>query len=532
MGRGRVRATLAAAAATALLLTGCAAGGSLGDAGIVVGTALPVTSLDPAADAGAGGPLVAEQIYPHLLTIRPGTSRLVPAIAAPAGFRADGAYAVRLKPDLRFANGDRLEASDVVRSFTRQRAIKAPGGPWPLLAGVTSVRATGDRTVVFRLATPGDQRFPDILASQAGAIVDEEVFPAHALAAAQDIVATQPFAGPYTVQSFNPGDLITFHVAPHYRGALGSPHAPDVTLKLYGSPSTLVADVTDRAIDLGYGGIGPSQLQQLDDHGADVVAAAGGAARYLVFDLDGMPYGAKQRDAAPQRAQAVRHAVADHVDRRALALTIDHGATAPLYGFIPDGLPGADPVLRASTGDDHGQPDITAAEAELDQADVATPLTLTLTLVPELDPPGTLAEYRALAAQLELGGLFQVDIDEVDAADFAAKRPKAALHAYPGSWSPDGTDPATYRMPYQLGDAQLGSHYATPSALELLAAPITRADPAKRSADVRRVQRRLADDMPVVPLVQYEQLAVTADGLTGVRFDGSFTLRFGSLRMP
>ncbi|WP_431311790.1 ABC transporter substrate-binding protein [Pseudolysinimonas kribbensis] len=228
----------------------------------------------------------------------------------------------------------------------------------------------------------------------------------------------------------------------------------------------------------------------------------------------------------------MRHAVADLVDRRALALTIDHGATAPLYGFIPDGLPGADPVLRSITGDGHGQPDITAAEAELDQADVARPLTLTLTLVPELNPPGTLAEYRALAAQLELGGLFQVDIDEVDAADFAAKRPKAAFQAYPGSWSPDGTDPATYRMPYQLGDAQLGSHYATPSALELLAAPITRADPAKRSADVRMIQRRLADDMPVVPLVQSAQLAVTADGVTGVRFDGSFTLRFGSLRMP
>lgn len=496
MVRGRARAALAASAATALLLTGCAAGPSLGDAGIVVGTALPVASLDPAADAGAGGRLVAEQIYPHLLTVRPGTSRLVPDIAAKAGFDHDGSYVVRLKPDLRFANGDRLDASDVVRSFTRQRTIKAPGGPWPLLKGVTSIRAKGDRTVVFRLATPGDHGFPDILASQAGAIVDEEVFPAGALAAAHEIVAAQPFAGPYTVQSFNPGDLITFHVAPHYRGALGAPRAPDITLKLYGSPSTLVDDVTDRAIDLGYGGIGPAQLKELDRQDVDVVATVGGASRFLVFDLDGMPYGAKQKDASPLRAQAVRRAVADLVDRNALALETDHGATAPLYGFLPDGLPGADPVLRTMTGDDHGQPDLTAAQAELDQADVDLPLALTITIAPELDPPGTAAEYRALATQLELGGLFQVDVRELDASDFAAKRAKASLQAYPSSWSPDGTDPATYRMPY------------------------------------RTAQRQLASDLRVVPLVQARQLAVTADGLTGVRFDGSFTLRFGSLRMP
>jgi peptide/nickel transport system substrate-binding protein len=511
MVRGRALATLAAAA---LLLTGCSTVPSLGDAGIVVGTALPVTSLDPAADAGAGGRLVAEQIYPHLLTVEPGTSRLVPDIAETAGFDDDGAYAVRLKPGLRFANGDRLDASDVVRSISRQRAIKAPGGPWPLLNDVTSVRARGDRTVVFRLATPGDPRFPDILASQAGAIVDEDVFPEHALAGAQDIVDAQPFAGPYTVQSFNPGDLITFHAAPHYRGALGRPHAPDITLKLYGSASTLVGDVTDRAIDLGYGGIGPAELHELDHDVVDVIARAGGASRFLVFDPDGMPYGARQEDASPPRAKAVRRAVANLVDRTALAVEVDHGATAPLYGFVPEGLPGSEPLQRATTGDGHGQPDIAAAEGELAQADVATPLALTITIVPDRDPPGTAAEFRSLAAQLQLGGLFQVTVKEVGAAEFAAKRPKGAFQAYPGVWAPDGTDPGTYRAPYRIAGT------ADPSATP------------KGAAGLRKLQRKLATDLPIVPLVQARQLALTADGVSGVRFDASFTLRFGSLRMP
>lgn len=523
-----VRAALGVLAASVLLLSGCAAGPSLGDAGIVVGTALPVTSLDPAADAGAGDRLVAEQVYPHLLTVEPGTDRLVPDIAASAGFDAAGDYRVTLKRGLAFANGDRLDASDVVRSFRRQRLIKAPGGAWRLLGGVRSITAHGDRTVTFALATPHDQRFPGILASPAGAIVDEAVFPLHSLVGDQTVVAAQPFAGPYTVQSFNPGDLITFRAARDYRGALGSPRAADVTLKLYASADNLAADVGDGAIDLAYGGLGPAQLQSLDEQGAAVTGVPGGALRSLTFDLDGMPYGAKQKDADPAKARAVRIAVADLVDRTALARDADHGATAPLYGFIPDGLAGAEPVLRGTTVDDQGAPDIRAARAELDRAGVEVPVSLTITTAPSLDPEGTADEYRALAAQLGIGGLFQVDIKQMDAADFAAALAKGALEAYPGSWSPDGTDPATYRSPYALGAAQLGS----PALEQVIAAPATEADPVKRAADLRLVQRALAAEMPVVPLLQARQLAATADGLTGVRFDGSLTLRFGSLRMP
>src|SRR5689334_8448959 len=109
--------------AVAALLAGCAAGPSLGSAGIVIGTALPVTSLDPAADQGADRELVAEQIYPHLLTTKPGGDELVPDIARSARFDDTGAYVVTLKKDLVFANGDVLDAHDVVHSFLRQTAI-------------------------------------------------------------------------------------------------------------------------------------------------------------------------------------------------------------------------------------------------------------------------------------------------------------------------------------------------------------------------------------------------------------------------
>jgi len=528
---GRLRRAVVGLIAGALLLSGCAAGPSLGDAGIVVGTALPVTALDPAAAQGAGGELVAHQVYPHLLTTRPGTSEIVPDIAGSARFDDTGAYVVTLKRGLVFADGDRLDARDVVFSLTRQTAIKAPGGPSPLLAGIASIAMPDRHTVVFRLATPNDQMFPAILAGPAGAIVDRRVFPATALASDRDIVAARPFAGPYVVQSLNPGDLLTFRANPDYRGALGTPRSPDISLKLYTDADSLAADVADRAIDLAYGGLEPAQTGTLgDDPGVHLITAAGGSLRSLAFDLAAMPFGSERDNANPRKAQAVRTAIADLVDRTAIADRVDRGATSPLYGFTSDGLPGADPVLRRLTGDGRGGPDAAAARRVLADVGIEGTVSLTIAVVPSTTGPDTLAEYRALRDQLQLGGLFDIDLRTVTAEGLAAGRAKHDFAAFSFTWSTHGLDPATYRAPYQLGDAHLGTHYTNPVALALLAKPATETDRAKRDADLRVVQQQLATDLPTVPLVQHRQLAATASGITGVRFDGSLTLTFGSLR--
>jgi peptide/nickel transport system substrate-binding protein len=530
---GRLRRAAVVLAAAALLLSGCAAGPSLGDAGIVVGTALPVTALDPAAAQGAGGELVAHQVYPHLLTTKPGTDEIVPDIASSARFDDTGAYVVTLKPRLTFANGDRLDAHDVVFSFERQRAIKAAGGPSPLLAGITAITMRDDRTVVFQLATPNDQLFPDILSSAAGAIVDQQVFPAKAIASDADIVAARPFAGPYVVQSLNPGRLLTFRANPDYAGALGTPRSADISLKLYSDADNLAADVADRAIDLAYGGLEPAQTAVLrDDPGVDIVAEPGGSLRSLAFDLGAMPYGTFHDNANSRKAQAIRTAVADLVDREAIADRVDQGATAPLFGFTSDDLAGAEPVLRDLTGDGKGAPDLTAAARVLATAGIDGTVAMTIAVVPSETGPDSVAEYRALRDQLQTGGLFDIHLRTVTPKVLADGRARHDFAAFSTTWSPHGLDPATYRAPYQVGDAHLGAHYVNPVALTLLARPAAEPDPAKRAGDLHLVQLQLATDLPVVPLVQHRQFAATASGVTGVRFDGSLTLAFGSLRTP
>lgn len=531
MTGGRFRAVVVALLAAVLALTGCSAGPSLGDAGIVVGTAAPVTSLDPAGAAGAGGELVAEQVYPHLLAVPPGGSAPQPDIAAAAGFDASGAYVVTLKPDLRFANGHPLDARDVVASIARQRTLRPRGGPWPLLGGIASVTARDLRTVVFTLASPGDQRFPAVLASPAGAIVDRRVFSSHALARAQEVVAGQPFAGPYTLQSDNPGDLLTFHANPHYRGLLGSPRSPDITLKLYADAGRLAGDAMSGAIDLAYGGLGMRQLRTLHaDRRVRVAAEPGGAMHWLVFDPATMPYGTAHDDADPAKALAVRTACADLVDRAALAAA-GAGATAPVWGFVPAHLPGESIVLRRTTGDGHGAPDVDAARRVLDGARVETPVPLSIA-VPDDASAASAAESAALASQLGSSGLVSVELHTVPAAQFAVRRGAGVYPAYVGGWDPDGRDPAAYRAPFLAADTLLASPRGDAAAAALVATIDADADPVTRGADLAALQARLAAVLPVLPLQQDEQLAATANGVTGIRFDGSYTLRFGSLRMP
>src|SRR5574337_810578 len=126
-----------------------------------------------------------------------------PDVASEKGnFSEDGkTYTVKIRKGLKFANGHELTASDVAFSFKRVVTIGANGkdlgnGPSSLLSDMESVEAKDDSTVVFKLKTPFNVLWEQILCTAAGPIVDEEVFSPDALTSDDDIVKAKPFAGP------------------------------------------------------------------------------------------------------------------------------------------------------------------------------------------------------------------------------------------------------------------------------------------------------------------------------------------------
>ena len=306
-------AVVGGVAAAALMLAGCASGGG-GDSGgsgggIVIGTTDKVTFLDPAGSFDNGSLTVQTQVFATLMNSKPGTADVQPDLASKAEYTTPTEYTVTLKPNLKFANGDKLTASDVKFSFDRQLKINDPSGPSYLLANLESTDAPSDDTVVFHLKAGNDQVFPQVLSTSAGAIVDEEVFSADKVTPDKDIVKAEAFDGQYQIDSYDFNNLITFKANPNYQGLLGAAKTSNVTQKYYTDASNLKLDVQEGNIDVAFRSLSPTDVASLrsDTKKVQVVDGPGGEMRYIVFNFNTMPYGATQPDADAKKALSLIH---------------------------------------------------------------------------------------------------------------------------------------------------------------------------------------------------------------------------------
>lgn len=527
----RLLLTVAASAAVSLILAGCApSGGSdTASAGIIIGTTDTVTSLDPAGSYDNGSFAIMNQVYPFLLNSIPGTSDVEPDIAKSAEFTTETAYTVTLKPGLTFANGHELTSSDVKFSFDRQLAIADENGPSVLLYNLESVETPDDLTVVFNLKVGNDQVFPQILSSPAGPIVDEEVFSADAVTADDDIVAGNAFAGQYVIDSYSVNDLVTFAPFADYAGVLGAPATGDVTLKYFTDQSNLKLSVQQGDIDVAYRSLSATDIEDLSgDKNVNVVTGPGGEIRYIVFNFDTQPYGATTAEADPAKALAVRQAVADLVDREAIAKQVYKGTYTPLYSYVPDGLTGATQVLKDLYGADGG-PDAVAAAAVLSAAGVTTPVALNLQYNPDHYGTSSGDEYALIKSQLEADGLFTVNLQSTEWVQYAKDRTADLYPAYQLGWFPDYSDADNYLTPFFLDGGFLANHYNNDEVDKMITAQATETDPAARQALIEDIQAAVAADLSTVPLLQGAQIAVAGTDISGVTLDGSFKFRFGAL---
>lgn len=540
MPQSRVRRALAVAAVAAsasLALGGCSVFDQLLPQGepaaapsLVVGTVDSAVSLDPAGAYDPGSFLVMNQVYPFLLNSKPGSADVEPDLASGAGFTSATDYTVTLKPGLKFANGDALTSSDVKFSFDRQLKIASPTGPSALLGNLDSVDATDPQTVVFHLKQGGDQTFPQVLASSAGPIVDEQVFSPTDVTPDASIVAGKPFAGPYTITTYHPGAEVDFAANLDYQGVLGMAATEGVALKYFPDSKSVRAALDDGSIDVAYRGLAPSDIADLTSAGADqIVTGPGGEVQFLVFDYAAMPFGTASATPSTKKALAVRQAVADLVDRMQLAQQAYQGLASPLYSFVPSGVAGSGTPLQKLYGDKKGGPSTKAATTVLAKAKVALPVPLTI--VYNTDHYGE-ASGNAIAlikTQLESSGLFTVTAQAQPWTAYAAQRTTGAFPVYQFSWTPDYPDPDDYLSPLFGAHGVLGNGYADSTLQGLIAKQLVDQDPDDRATTVGLAQARLAAALPTLPLLQGSQTVVARPGVIGVTVDGSFKFRFGTM---
>jgi peptide/nickel transport system substrate-binding protein len=540
--RRRVVAT-AGVAAAALVLTACGDSNNSSDSSssggggtLTVGTSDKITTLDPAGAYDNGSFTVMNQVYPFLMNTPPGSPDVEPDIAESADFTAPTDFTVKLKPGLKFANGHDLTSSDVKFSFDRILKINDENGPASLLANLASTDVTDDTTVVFHLKVGNDQTFAQILSTNAGPIVDEEVLSPDALTPDDDIAKGKAFAGPYTITSYKKNDLVSYEANPDYQGLLGKPKTDKVNVKYYADASNLKLDIQEGNIDVAFRSLSATDIEDLRGNDkVQVVDGPGGEIRYITFNFDTQPYGAKTAEADPAKALAVRQAVADLIDRQEISDQVYKGTYTPLYSFVAEGLTGAITPLKDMYGDGNGGPDADKAKATLAAAGVTTPVELSLQYTTDHYGPSSGDEYALIKDQLETSGLFTVDLQSTEYVQYSKDRVADVYPAYQLGWFPDFSDADNYLTPFFLNTPEstafLQNHYSNPAINTLIQQEVTTQDAAARTQLIEQIQTEEAKDLATVPYLQGSQVAVVGKDVQGTEdtLDAAFKFRYGVL---
>ncbi|MCC8907162.1 ABC transporter substrate-binding protein [Curtobacterium sp. GD1] len=521
----------AGVAATALVLSGCASS-SVSDTalnGISIGTTDKITSLDPAGSYDNGSFAVQNQVFPFLMNTPVGSPDVEPDIATKGEFTNDTTYTVTLKKGLKFANGNDLTSSDVKFSFERELKINNENGPQSLLANLKSIDTPDDTTVVFNL-DHADQTWPQVLSSPAGPIVDEQVFSADKLTPAADIVKGKAFAGQYSISSYKENDTIQYKANKNYDGLLGKPKTDEVTASYYTKETDLKLAVQKGDVDVAYRSLTPTDIADLrKDDKVKVTDGPGGEIRYLVFNFNTQPFGAKQSDADETKALAVRQAVADVVDREKLAKDVYNDTYSPLYSMVPDGLTGAAKPFEELYGDGDGGADVDKAKETLSKAGVTGKVQLDIQYAPDHYGSTSDDEYAELKTQLENSGLFTVNIQSTVYTTYAQERTKDAYPVYQLGWFPDFSDADNYLSPFFTKDNFVQNHYDDPTIQQLISEEQQESDKDKRADLIEQAQEREATQISTLPLLQGKSVAVAAKDVKGLTLDSSYKFRYATL---
>ncbi|POX47626.1 peptide-binding protein [Streptomyces sp. Ru71] len=502
--RNRCLRQVAAIASITSLMTGCGlvSGGDSKDAGpIVVGTTSAPSTLDPAASWDGSWELF-RNIYQTLLAYPNAATTPQPDAAKECSFTdaSNQTYRCVLRPGMKFADGDPLDAKAVAYSIERIRRINVPGGPAGLLGSLKSVTATSDTEVVFRLNKP-DATFPFVLATPAMSIVDPDDYPADALRKDGKVFGS----GPYVLKSYDEGKEAQLEANDHYEGYAKRKNDA-VTIRYFQDSSVMVKALRDKQIDVTYRGLaaddivalqrkdGTQRLQLVESTGADI--------SYLVFN---------PKDKWAGKA-AVRRAVAQVVDRGAIAHKIYRDTVDPLYSMVPKGLTGH------TTGffDDFGEPDTDKARKILSEANISTPVPLTLWYATDRYGSETALEFQEIKRQLDASGLFTITLKSRPWKAYVEGYQKGEYPVFGRGWFPDFPDPENFIAPFVGDQNALGTPYPQPEITGILLPRSRReSDRANVVKDFEEAQKIMVEDARLLPLWQGKQYVAASEDIAG-----------------
>ncbi|AZQ33288.1 peptide-binding protein [Streptomyces cyaneochromogenes] len=510
---------VAAIASISSLVAGCGvlSSDSTEEAGpIVVGTTAAPSTLDPAAAWDSSWELF-RNIYQTLLSYPAGASEPEPDAAESCQFtdNSNMKYKCELREGLKFSDGHALDAKAVKHSIDRIREINVNGGPAGLLGSLDRVQVLNDREVVFHL-NKADATFPFVLATPAMSIVDPEDYPADKLREDNSIVGS----GPYTLESYDEGKEAELLKNETYQGYAERKNDA-VTIRYFQDSPTMVGALRDKELDVAIRGLDADDIVDLQADDKDelqLIEGSGTEINYLVFN---------PKDPMAGKS-AVRKAIAQLVDRPAIAHKVYKDTVEPLYSMVPKGLTGH------TTGffDDYGDPSATKARDILTEAGISAPVPLEFWYTSDRYGSATKGEFEELKSQLEESGLFKITLKSRPWKTYVTGYQNGEYPVFGRGWFPDFPDADNFIAPFVGKQNALGTPYVTPKITEtLLPSSRAQSDRANVVKDFEDAQRILVDDARLLPLWQGRQYVAASSEISGAEraLDPSTIMLVGEL---
>jgi peptide/nickel transport system substrate-binding protein len=509
--------------------TGEAPGTTTGDTGgepvedareLIIARDMDLTTLDPQRAYCDTCQIYLSAVYQTLVGVDPDDlSQLVPRLAESWEANADNTeFTFTLDPDATFADGSPVTAADV--KFSWERLAGLEGSASYLVAGMTSVEAPDDQTVVATFEQP-NSAFLSIAAAPYMTIVNAELAQENGAtidaedAAEQWFLSNSAGSGPFVLESYTEGDQLVLARNDAYWGE-PSPF-PSVTLKQVKDATAQLQQLqqgdVDIAMQISFDSVG--QLEGVEGITTELVDSYNFV--YVALSA-GAPGGEALAD--PQ----VREAIKKAIDYEGMLDTLVGGNGKLQASPIPNGFEGSEGLPLP-------EQDVEGAEALLAEANVGD-LTFNAAY-PTTNVYGVDFDTMMAKVQQDLSAIgVQLELEPLEFPQWVERIQGEGIPVTAVYFAPDHVDSSQYIQYFGMIEGSAwqarSGNEVSPEQTELFSQALASSG-EERTELYNQLGQAMIDDLVILPLVNPGLVLAYASDITGVRYSACCNLELGDL---